>query len=64
MNPMNDVSPYTQQPLYAPSAFMRRDSEYDIHELRVEVLKGNAVVIVYSWHAQQRGHQVHPCGSE
>jgi hypothetical protein len=29
MNPMNDMNPYTQQPSYAPSAFMHRDSGYD-----------------------------------
>ncbi|CAG8197857.1 unnamed protein product [Penicillium nalgiovense] len=29
MNPMNDMNPYTQQPSYAPSAFVHRDSGYD-----------------------------------
>jgi hypothetical protein len=29
MNPMHDMNPYTQQPSYAPSAFMHRDPGYD-----------------------------------
>ena len=29
MNPVHDMIPYTQQPSYAPSAFMHRDSGYD-----------------------------------
>ncbi|KAJ5188602.1 CP2 transcription factor [Penicillium cf. griseofulvum] len=29
MNPMHDMSLYTQQPSYAPSAFMHRDTGYD-----------------------------------
>ncbi|CAG8108176.1 unnamed protein product [Penicillium nalgiovense] len=29
INPMNGTSPYTQQPSYAPSVFMHRDSVYD-----------------------------------
>ncbi|KAJ5135620.1 uncharacterized protein N7515_004898 [Penicillium bovifimosum] len=30
MNSMHEINPYTQQPSYAPSAFMHRDPGYDI----------------------------------
>ena len=29
MNPVHDMNQYAQQPSYAPSAFMHRDTSYD-----------------------------------